>query len=171
VRVHVKTAFCASALLGCMGSRAEDACDAFSWNVKQERGLFAMQPHALAAGREPGSAPRLRAAELYALMLAPDSQVRFVVAPARKTPKPESHAGIVRVEIRDAGLYRVSVDQPAWVDVVAGGKAIASKDFQGKRGCSAPHKVVEFVLPASRNLVLQLSNASESARVTLTRAP
>ena len=166
-----KTAGCALALFWSVGSSAADACGTFTWDVKHERALFAMQPHALPAGRAPGSAPHLRAAELYELMLAPDAQVTFVVAPGRKTPKPDSHAGLARIEIRKAGMYRVSVDQPAWVDIVADGKAIGSKDFQGKRGCTAPHKVVEFVLPESRNLVLQLSNANESARVTLTPAP
>jgi hypothetical protein len=68
-------------------------------------------------------------------------------------------------------MYRVSVDQPAWVDAVVDGKSINSKEFQGQRGCSTPHKVVEFELPASANLVLQISNASDAARVTLTRAP
>ena len=166
-----KTGCCALALLWAAGAWAEDPCDGFRWDVKHERALFAMQPHTLPAGHAVKSAPRLRAAELYELKLTPDSQVSFVVQPGRKTSKPDSRAGLVRFEIRAAGLYRVSVDQPAWVDAVVDGKSINSKDFQGQRGCSTPHKVVEFELPASANLVLQISNASDAARVTLTRAP
>jgi hypothetical protein len=150
---------------------AQDPCAGFNWDVKHELALFAAQAHSLAGGRTRESAPRLMADQLYELSLAPDPQVTFVAPPGRKNAKEDSHAGLVRFEIRQAGLYRVSVDQQAWVDVIAAGKVIGSKDFQGRRGCSAPHKVVEFDLPASRDLVLQLSNASDRARITLTRAP
>jgi len=59
-----------------------------------------------------------------------------------------------------------------WVDVLAEGSPIRSQDFQGRRGCDAPHKVVEFVLPAATRLTLQFSgDASSTVRVAISRAP
>ncbi len=66
----------------------------------------------------------------------------------------------------------MSADQPIWFDVIARGVSVPSKDFQGRAGCSTPHKVVEFELPAGALLTLQASGAvNASARVAVTRAP
>jgi len=63
------------------------------------------------------------------------------------------------------------LDQPFWIDVVAGSQLLTSKDFQGVPGCNAPHKIVEFDLPATSDLVLQISGASAAVlRLTLTRS-
>jgi hypothetical protein len=56
--------------------------------------------------------------------------------------------------------------------VIDRGTAIPSRDFQGRPGCHAPHKIVEFELPASTPLTLQFS-AGDAAilRVAVLRAP
>jgi hypothetical protein len=47
-----------------------------------------------------------------------------------------------------------------------------STDYQGAAGCNAPHKVVQFLLPAAQDLVLQVSGMpSVHARLTVTFAP
>jgi hypothetical protein len=53
---------------------------------------------------------------------------------------------------------------------VADGKMIESADFQGRPGCLAPHKIVQYSLAAGRDLLLQLSGAvSPGARLTITQ--
>jgi hypothetical protein len=53
--------------------------------------------------------------------------------------------------------------------VVADGQLLPSKDFQGRPDCSAPHKIVEFVLPSGKDLLLQFSNGvNRTVRVTIT---
>jgi hypothetical protein len=65
---------------------------------------------------------------------------------------------------------RIALDQPAWIDVVADGQAIASSDYQGRTGCRAPHKLVQFSLPAGKDLLIQLSGTPETrVRLTITR--
>ncbi len=53
-----------------------------------------------------------------------------------------------------------------WIDVVDGEQLVKSKDFSGSRECARPHKIVEFELPANKDLVLQFSGATDSAVTT-----
>ena len=80
-----------------------------------------------------------------------------------------AQAGIVRLAITHAGRYRISLDEPFWVDVVTGSQMLNSQDFQGVPGCNAPHKIVEFDLPAGNELWLQISGAiSATLRLSVT---
>jgi len=149
---------------------AEDPCAGFRWDMGRERRLFATQAQAVAAGRDEGSAPLLLPERLYELSLAPLDQVSFAAQPGRKMPAESASAGLARVRLAAAGDYRISLDQGYWVDVVAGGRPIASKDFQGLRDCRAPHKIVLYSLPAGQDLVLQFSGAG-SSRIRLAVVP
>jgi hypothetical protein len=152
-------------------SASADPCAAFSWDVTHERALFGEAPHRLSAGLAPSDSPALTTGQLYELTLAPRSQVHFVTAP-EKSRSPEGYAGLAVLTLPSAGVYRVALDQPIWVDVVAEGSPIRSRDFQGRSGCNAPHKIVEFVLPAKVALTLQLSSAtSPMVRVAVLPAP
>jgi hypothetical protein len=97
--------------------------------------------------------------------------MHYVVPPGKRQLTEGGYGGLVRFRVAAAGTYRISVDQPFWVDIIVDGAAIRSKDFQGQKGCSAPHKVVEFVLPADKELLLQFGNTAGShARFTITSA-
>jgi hypothetical protein len=151
---------------------AADPCAGFQWNVIRERALFAMKAEPLSAGRDTASARRMQVDRLYDWSLVPQEEVRFAAAPGKKVPSDAARGGLVRLQVVTAGTYRISVDQPLWVDVVAGGKLLPAKDFQGASGCQAPRKIVEFVLPAHQDLLIQLSDAANPrARLTVTAVP
>jgi hypothetical protein len=150
---------------------AAEPCAGFRWDVTQERTLFASQAQPLVAGHDSASAPQLQPGKLYELQLQPQEQVNFALPPTRNKSAEGAHAGVARLVIHTAGTYRVSLDQPFWSDVVAGSQMLTSKDFQGVPGCNAPHKIVEFDLPATGDLLLQISGASAAVlRLTLTRS-
>jgi hypothetical protein len=150
---------------------AGDACNGFTWNVARELALFAGALQTGTAGAAKDSAPTLANERLYELALAPQEKVQFVLAPSKKPRAEKTYGGLAKFRVTTAGLYRISLDQPYWVDVVADGKIVPSKDFQGRPGCTAPHKVVEFALSPSQDLLLQFSNAmSPRVRVTITPA-
>jgi hypothetical protein len=152
--------------------RAGDPCAGFSWDVQRERALFAAAPHAATAGKTLAQAPALAPGELYQLELSPDSQVSFAAPPGGHGRAEPAYAGLARLRLATGGVYRISVDQPVWVDVLANGAPIPSRDFQGRPGCSAPHKIVEFALPASTALTLQLSrSAAPSVKLAITHSP
>ena len=131
---------------------ADDPCAAFSWDVRHERELFARQPVDLASGKAVADAPALTPDRLYELELRAQPEVSFAAPPSRSWPEQASYAGLARLTLDTPGIYRLSLDQPAWVDVVAGGAVLQGRDAQGRVGCSAPYKIVEFALPAGKPL-------------------
>jgi len=153
-------------------ARADDPCAAFSWDVHHERDLFSKEAIDLASGRAPGDAPALTPDHLYELELRAQPEIAFAAPPSRTWPAEASYAGMARLTVEAAGVYRFALDQAAWVDVVVNGAVLKSRDFQGRPGCSAPHKVVEFALPAEKPVILEFSaSVTPSLKVTVTRSP
>jgi hypothetical protein len=152
-------------------ANAPDPCGTFKSDVRHERALFASQARPLAAGKARADAPALRPDQLYELRLHERAGVSFAVPPAR-AKLPGGYAGLVTLTVDAAGTYRVALDQGFWIDAVAAGVSIQSSDFEGRAGCTAPHKIVDFLLPANTPLVLQLSGgASPTLRLAVTRTP
>jgi hypothetical protein len=151
---------------------ADDPCAGFAWDVRHERALFATEPQILTGGQTAGTLPTLVAERLYQVALTAQSEVTFPAPPERKRGDGAAYAGLVRLTVEAAGAYRISLDQPLWIDLIANGAVVPAKDFQGRPGCNAPHKVVEFLLPARIPITLQLSGGRVSTvRVTVTRSP
>jgi hypothetical protein len=158
--------------LGAAAPPLDDPCAQFSWDVRHERALFASAPHSLSSGSAAGEAPALKAEQLYELVLHPQADVHFALAPERVRPMADPHAGLASLTLDTAGRYRIALDQPLWVDVLSSGAALRAEDFQGRPGCTAPHKIVEFTLPAHQLLLLQFSGGSAARlRLTVTHAP
>jgi hypothetical protein len=156
---------------GSSATESADPCGAFSWDVSRERALFGKVPQKVTAGASPADAPAMSPDRLYELALVPLSQVHFAATPGKKRSA-EGHGGLATLSLPSAGLYRIALDQPFWVDVIHGGTPIPSRDFQGRPGCHAPHKIVEFELPASTPLTLQFSAGDAATlRVAVLRAP
>lgn len=167
----------ATGVAGALGATAATAlsatnpCTGFRWNVDHERALFETAAQSAVAGRDSASAPVIRADRLYDLSLAPQQSVHFVLQPEKRALTDGAYAGIARLRVAAAGPYRISIDRAFWIDVIANDQIIESRDFAGRPGCGAPHKIVVYELPAG-TLVLQLSGAiSPKVRVTLTRVP
>lgn len=153
-------------------SRADDPCAAFSWDVRHEHDLFGKQPVDLASGKASGDAPVLTPDRLYELELRAQPEVSFSAPPSRTWPEEATYAGLARLTVDTAGIYRFSLDQPAWVDVVVNGAVLQSRGTQGRVGCSAPYKVVEFALPAGKPLVLEFSaSVTPAIRISVSRSP
>jgi hypothetical protein len=150
---------------------ADDGCAGFKWDVAREHALFAGDAQALTASRDAGDAPELASDRLYGIALLPQTSITLRVPAGTKSSFEGAFAGYARLNIAAEGSYRVALDQPGWIDLVGDQGVIRSNDFSGQRGCSTPHKVVQFILPAGR-VLLQLTGISNShVRLTLTRAP
>jgi hypothetical protein len=147
-------------------------CRDFAWDVHQERTLFAQSAHTVAAASRSSATPTVRVGRLYQVSLAPQSEVRYVVAPGKVALADGAFGGMVKFRVRQAGSYRVSLDGPFWIDVVADGRLLATEDFSGQRGCANPHKIVVFQMPSGQDLWLQISGSHlPRAQFTITQAP
>jgi hypothetical protein len=151
---------------------ADDPCSGFKWDVSKEHRLFGGPSVALTAGKDEAAAPTIATDRLYQLQLMPQTEVAFALAPGKKMLTDGAYAGLAALELDTPGNYRVSVDVPFWIDLVANGKLAATRDFTGQPSCDAPHKIVEFDLGGAKRFVLQMSgSAKATVRLTVTQAP
>jgi hypothetical protein len=159
----------ATALVTCVRPAiAEDAdgCAHFTWDVSHELEVMKQTPQAVAAATKPGpQAPLLQLDTLYELKLSEQGAVTYAAKPAKPTLNDSAQGGVVRINVNKAGLYRISITSGHWIDVVDGDQFVKSRDFQGSRDCKRPHKIVEFNLPAGKDLILQFSGSTDPAVV------
>jgi hypothetical protein len=144
-------------------------CRVGDWDMSAEQRLFQSDPTRISAGVG-GKAPlpQIAIGTLFELQLAPQKDVVFVAAPSRRLLAEGSFAGIARFSVPAAGLYRITIDGPFWIDVISGTIALDSNDFGGRQTCPLFRKSVEYALLADTPLVLQLNGAARAVvRVTV----
>lgn len=107
----------------------DDPCAEFTWDVHHERALFGTQPQPLTAGQTVAASPTLLADRLYQVELRAQSEVKFSEPPGRKRGDGGEYAGLATLTVDSDGAYRISLDQPLWVDVIASGTIVPAKDF------------------------------------------
>jgi len=148
-------------------------CARYTWDISHELAVLKQTAKPITAASKPAAdIPRLQLDKVYAITLAEQGGVTFAATPAKQTAADGTRAGLVRFSTAAAGRYRISLSTGHWIDVVDGATAIQSRDFQGAHGCERPRKVVEFELPASKGLTLQLSGAAGTpVIVTITPVP
>jgi hypothetical protein len=151
-------------IAGQSASAADEApCSGFKWDVSRELVVMKQTPQDITAAGKPGpQVPELKIGKLYAVKLADQGAVIFMANPAISKSTEGARAGLVRFRSEKAGRYRVSITSGHWIDIVDAGEIVRSVDFQGHAGCERPRKIVEYDLPAARELTLQLSGASEA---------
>jgi len=154
------------AVIGMAGEAASaadtDPCTRFTRDVSRELAVMKQTPHAVAAAVKPSAdVPQIEPEKLYEVKLADQRTVTFVAKPGKPTPNESAQAGLVRLRVEKAGRYRVSISSGHWIDIVDGRQLVSSKAFQGQHGCERPHKIVEYELPAGRDLTLQFSGSKD----------
>lgn len=102
--------------------------------------------------------------------LLPTSKVVFAARPD-KPGGSVSKSGMVRIDIPEAGRYRVALGAGPWVDVVRDGAALPSVAHGHGPDCSGIRKMVDYDLEAGSH-VLQISGNGEAAlAVMVVRMP
>ncbi len=85
---------------------------------------------------------------LYEISLVPEAKVKFLAKPEKSKPDGDKlSGGLARVQIHEAGTYRVSIGQKVWVDVLdEKSQIVESKSFEMQTKCPKIFKVVEYEL-------------------------
>lgn len=102
--------------------------------------------------------------------LTPTAELRYVLRP-EKPGGSVSYGGLFGLSIVTAGTYRVALGAGAWIDMVKGGKAIASTGHGHGPDCSGIRKMVDFPLTPGRYVLQLAANGAQSLPVMVTRLP
>jgi hypothetical protein len=167
-------AFTVAAVVLGSGPAVADDCAKFTWDVAHELAVMKQVPQALTAAVKNADVPVLQTEHLYEVKLAPQGTVSYLLPPDKPARDDNAHGGLVHFRVPGTAVYRVSLSSGHWIDVVAGGQFVKSRDFQGHHGCDRPHKIVEFELSADSLLTLQFSGAAASpvlVAITAVAAP
>ena len=122
--------------------------------------------HSRAAGARSG-----KAGKSLTLALQPLASAKLPLEPERRPKTTPALAGFVRFAAAGAsGLYKVSLSEGAWIDVVQDGKRLKPTAFTGATDCPNIRKSVKFEIGAAP-FVVQVSGApSDHIGVVLTPA-
>jgi hypothetical protein len=144
------------------------SCQAPGWDMGLEVAAFKSTAENLPAGASSMDLPPLEIGTLYVLKLRPQSDVQFLQTTGKSSLVQNPLAGLVRFTVPAPGNYRVTVDSPLWIDVVAPTGTIPPAKYNGWHECRLFRKSVEYTLRAGQSLVLQLSEATpELVRVVI----
>ncbi len=166
-RNQIQATILAGALLWPALARAEDprGCDKFKWPIAHEQ--TALQ----AAGKpriESGGAIALDAAAT--MHLQPFADAHLPMAPERAPKSATSNAGAANAPAPDApGVFKVSVSESGWIDVVQDGRFVKSAGFSGVLDCAGIRRSVKFLL-AAKPFTIEVSGV-DSPELSLIVSP
>lgn len=136
-------------------------------------------PAALAGWRARTSLPSASSPETAAAAVLPlrkgvdarlrrNGEVTFPVLPA-KPGGSVSYGGLYEVRIGEAGNYQVSLGSGAWVEMVGGGKAVASSAHAPGPACTSVRKTVVFPLTPGTYVLEIAGNGEPEVAVMVSR--
>ena len=94
-------------------------------------------------------------------MLAPTPRVAYAVPPEHAGGA-ITLGGLFAFTVTQGGTYRVALSGPAWIDLIADGRTMASSAHGHGPDCTGIRKQVDFALTPGR-YVLQIAGASDPA--------
>jgi hypothetical protein len=158
-------------VLRARSSGMTSGCSGFAFDVSREMALLRTKPLAVAAGTTNAKAAILDVNKGYRVALAAQAKVTFAVAPEKVPSQANPRAGILRLTPgAGSSTLRVSLDQPAWIDLVGEGRVLESTRHTGSRDCPQLHKSVEFTVKPGVPLLLQLSNSTAASLAVVVTA-
>ncbi|HEX7822094.1 MAG TPA: homogentisate 1,2-dioxygenase [Sphingobium sp.] len=98
------------------------------------------------------------------------SGVRYVLRP-EKPGGSVSYGGLFGFSVRQAATYRVALGAGAWIDVVKGGKSVASTAHGHGPDCTGIRKMVDFPLTLGRYVLQLAANGTDVLPVMVARLP
>jgi len=93
--------------------------------------------------------------------LLPAAKLVFAARPG-KASDAKSRGGVFRLDIAEAGPYRVALGAGSWIDVIRDGEALASVGHGHGPACSGIRKMVDFEMKPG-SYIVQISGSDEAA--------
>jgi hypothetical protein len=132
-------------------------CDKFKWPIDHERSAL-LAPRT--ARLEAGAALAFDAAA--SVHLAPFAEAKLALPPERAPKTSPSFAGAFELGAPGAaGIFKISLSDEGWIDVIQDGRFVKPVAFTGATDCQGLRKSVRFPLEA-KPLTIQLSDVRSS---------
>lgn len=132
-------------------------CGALKWPLERELAAFD-HPDRLVA---PSGADAAVSERAIHVKLAPVAEAALPHQPERAAKRENARAGFLRFAPVTPGLYQVTLNRGAWIDLVQDGRVLRSVAFTGVHDCRNLRKSVRYELGATP-FVVQVSDAAES---------
>jgi hypothetical protein len=129
-------------------------------------------PSQLQAARNEANASRARLpiGQAARLTLVQTPEVRYPLRP-EKPGGSVSYGGLVQIDVREAGTYRLALDSAAWIDVVRDKQAVTSSAHGHGPHCTGIRKMVDFRLTPGSYILQIAANGQPQMTVLAARLP
>lgn len=115
----------------------------------------------VAGNKADTSRARLPVGQAARLTLLQTPEVRYPLRP-EKPGGSVSYGGLVQIDVREPGTYRLALDSAAWIDLVRGEQAVKSTAHGHGPPCTGIRKMVDFPLtPGSYTLQIAANGQPE----------
>lgn len=113
---------------------------------------------------------RLPIGQAASLTLLQTPEVRYPLRP-EKPGGSVSYGGLVLIDVREAGTYRVALDSAAWIDLVRDEQAVTSSKHGHGPDCTGIRKMVDFPLTPGTYTLQISANGQPQMTVLVARMP
>jgi hypothetical protein len=153
------------------GNHMRGGCGDYTANLHSEMKLMSGQLISVTAGSTAENAARIRPGVAYSVHLLSQQQVHFALPPVQNRNGTGRSAGVLSVGTLPAGKWRISTDNPVWLDLVASGQIVDASAFEMKMGCTTILKTVVWAVRGKAPLLIQVNGATQpSVRLLVTPA-
>lgn len=122
----------------------------------------------VSAGLKPGDGATIAVGKAALVSLHPAKHLALAPPPA-KPAAGDGNGGTLAVSVSEGGTYRLALGGGAWVDLVQGGKALASVGHGHGPKCTGVRKMVDFKLTPGTYAIQLSGSASASLALMLVK--
>jgi len=149
-------------------SEMKGGCENYALDLKRDLALWDESPAELQANLNAEPLPLEKRVKLEL-----QTNTDFLVQPEKTFDlKGPAYAGVVKFNPPESGVYRVSMGERVWLDVieVQTKKALQAKRFEMQTKCPKIFKTVEFELESGKEYALQISSVpNKNTHVLITK--
>jgi hypothetical protein len=152
-------------------AQMQGGCSDYTADLHSEMKLMSGHLTGVAAGSGVTDAAQIRPGVAYSVHLLSQQQVHFALPPSQNRNGAGRSAGLLSLRNLPAGSWRISTDNPVWIDLVASGQIVKSSGFEMKTGCTTILKTVFYDVRGKARVLIQVNGATRpSVRLLVTRA-
>jgi len=143
------------------GNQMQGGCGDYTADLHSEMKLMSAQLTSVTAGSGAADAPEIKPGVAYSVRLLPQQQVHFALPPGQNRGGAGRSAGVLSLSDLPAGSWRISTDNPVWLDLVPSGQIVDSSAFEMKMACTTILKTVLYTVRGKGPVLIQVNGATQ----------